>query len=983
MRPLRLELTAFGPFAGTELVDFAALAPSGLFLVHGDTGSGKTSVLDALCFALYGCVPGARDRVRDVRSDHADPAVLTSVQLDFVVAGEPFRIWRQPRQEASKRRGNGFTVHQPKALLFRGEGLELVSGRLDEVGLAMQDLLGMTADQFCQVVLLPQGEFARFLRADAKDRQDLLERLFAAQRYRGIEGVLAADKALASAHLGELATRADRLLHQSAAEVDQVAPPQAADPAWVATITTTMTADAASAAAAALAAAEEEFGARERHAVASARAAAQARLIAAHERRDSLLALREQRAEQSDQLRAARRAAPVVPVIERAAASAATAVESAEIAAAAIAAAGLETGSPAALTDRSRQLRAVAAELRATAPLEYQLAQADRATLELVRQLTAQEAARCVAASRLDVVRRLRAEGEQALQAAKTAAGSVADCAAAVERLSAQYAAAGALPAARASLLAARELQVRWEEACNTSRARQLALFAQRLQGMAGELAVSLAAGEPCAVCGSADHPAPASSGPLVSAADEDAAQLQCQEAADRAAAGRRHVELLSGEERRLTQACGDLAPATVEGQLLAARARLREFEALITAAEGHATAHAKAVAEASQLEAALSSLAAQMATDQGRLQSLQESIAAGQPALAEARAGYPTVAARLAAVQADAEASERAAVAAQDCRRAEQTSAADAATAVLAAQAAGFDGVAAAALAVRDDATCARLEQSCADHDRNEALVAAELADPSLQIELEPRVDVMESLRALDEATAASRSAQSRADDLSRRAQRLARLRRQLDELHAELDPARAAYDEIAGLADLTAGANPLRMRLSAYVLAARLEQVAAAASSRLATMTDGRYTLVHSDEITDGRKKSGLGLRVSDRWTGTSRDASSLSGGETFMASLALALALADVVREEAGGAQIDCLFVDEGFGSLDDSTLDEVMDVLDQLRDGGRLVGLVSHVAELRQRIPTQVRILKSANGSRVELSTELPLVSAAIS
>jgi exonuclease SbcC len=175
-----------------------------------------------------------------------------------------------------------------------------------------------------------------------------------------------------------------------------------------------------------------------------------------------------------------------------------------------------------------------------------------------------------------------------------------------------------------------------------------------------------------------------------------------------------------------------------------------------------------------------------------------------------------------------------------------------------------------------------------------------------------------------------------------------------------------------VRGLADLTAGqgANAKRMTLSAFVLAARLEEIAAVAGQRLLRMTGGRYSLVHTD-AGKGAKRAGLGLLARDNWTGVDRDTATLSGGETFLASLALALALADVVCAESGGTHLDSLFVDEGFGSLDEATLDEVMDVLDGLREGGRLVGIVSHVAELRQRIPTRVHVRKHETGSSLEL------------
>jgi exonuclease SbcC len=159
--------------------------------------------------------------------------------------------------------------------------------------------------------------------------------------------------------------------------------------------------------------------------------------------------------------------------------------------------------------------------------------------------------------------------------------------------------------------------------------------------------------------------------------------------------------------------------------------------------------------------------------------------------------------------------------------------------------------------------------------------------------------------------------------------------------------------------------------MELETYVLAARLEQVAAAAGARLQRMSGGRYSLVHSDARGGGRAKSGLGLMVVDAWTGTERDTSTLSGGETFFASLALALGLADVVTDESGGTRLDTLFIDEGFGSLDDQTLDEVLDVLDGLRERDRAVGIVSHVADLRHRIPAQLRVVKGRDGSTVRM------------
>jgi exonuclease SbcC len=187
---------------------------------------------------------------------------------------------------------------------------------------------------------------------------------------------------------------------------------------------------------------------------------------------------------------------------------------------------------------------------------------------------------------------------------------------------------------------------------------------------------------------------------------------------------------------------------------------------------------------------------------------------------------------------------------------------------------------------------------------------------------------------------------------------------------------PALARHQRVKELADTFTGGglnNTLRMRLTAYVLAARLEKVAQLANERLRIMGDGRYRLEHSDRLAARGARSGLGLRVLDQWTGVSRETSTLSGGEAFMASLALALGLADAVREESGGFDLGTLFVDEGFGTLDDESLEQVIPVLDSLREGGRAVGVVSHVAELRSRITSQLSVRKTASGSTVAVST----------
>src|SRR5581483_3643647 len=257
----------------------------------------------------------------------------------------------------------------------------------------------------------------------------------------------------------------------------------------------------------------------------------------------------------------------------------------------------------------------------------------------------------------------------------------------------------------------------------------------------------------------------------------------------------------------------------------------------------------------------------------------------------------------------------------------------------------AGFTSTEAAAQAQRDAAWRTATDRAVREHDAAVASVASQLASADLDVKLDPPADVTSAAEAATTAAEAHDAAIAEYGRAEGIAEQLATL---VPRLTARLDALRPLAERAAQtrrLADLAAGqgANTLRMTLSSFVLAARLEEVAAAASERLLRMTAGRYSLAHTDSRRGGGR-SGLGLFACDAWTGVDRDTSTLSGGETFMASLALALGLADVVTQEAGGTRIEALFVDEGFGSLDEDTLDDVMNVLDGLREGGRCVGIV---------------------------------------
>jgi exonuclease SbcC len=286
-----------------------------------------------------------------------------------------------------------------------------------------------------------------------------------------------------------------------------------------------------------------------------------------------------------------------------------------------------------------------------------------------------------------------------------------------------------------------------------------------------------------------------------------------------------------------------------------------------------------------------------------------------------------------------------------------------------------GFGSVSEAVGCVLPPEVLSDLERAVTTHDEASAAARAALDDPEVRAAAELPVPDLERLahdqqtsaQLLSECRVAERAARDRAD-------RLAVLLVELEQALDAWAPVRAAHAVAAELASFVEGKsadNELRMRLSAFVLAWRLSQVVAAANERLARMSDQRYTLEHTGRRGAGETRGGLSLLVRDEWSGEARDPATLSGGETFVVSLALALGLADVVTQEAGGADLDTLFVDEGFGALDADTLDDVMGTLDTLRDGGRVVGVVSHVPELRTRIPTRLTVTKDRRGSTIAL------------
>ena len=326
MRPHRLRVTAFGAFGGTVEVCFDDLASAGLFLLHGETGAGKTTLLDAIGFALYGRVPGERGKARRLRSDHAAPSAPTEVQLEATMGGRRMRITRKPEQQRPKRRGGGTTTEQAKILLEEADGAtwRAISTRAGEADDEIKDLMGMSAEQFYQVVLLPQGEFAQFLHADASDRQRLLQKLFGTDRFRAVEDWLA-ERRRTTAHAVDEAKHTVKELAARVAQVAQVSldevpddPDALPDPAWAPRLAEAAALAAAASQAEVDARRAELAGAQDRQRDAERLADRQRRRADALRTRDQLELAAGEIKELAAELGAALRSAEVTPALDEA-----------------------------------------------------------------------------------------------------------------------------------------------------------------------------------------------------------------------------------------------------------------------------------------------------------------------------------------------------------------------------------------------------------------------------------------------------------------------------------------------------------------------------------------------------------------------------------------------------------------------------------------------------------------------------------------
>ena len=962
-------------------------------------------------FGLYGGVPRYEGGEKRLRSDHCAPGDPTEVVVEFSTTAGRFRVTRSPDYERPAKRGGGMTTQAAAvALEERIDGAWIGrAARAVDVAHELDGILQLTMQQFLQVILLAQGRFARFLLADSKERQSLLRKLFGTDRFddyqsrfderrRASEQTLGAGRATTLARIEE----AERLVDENG-----LAPEGAGGDVLAGTDIGAAAAGPGSAERAtdvdgrldALARAQaradyraERRAAERDEAEATHRAAAAALVVVREERqaqaeRDRARSALARLDAETDRIAADRRALDdaraaeairgALTAAERAHTVLETAAEAAETAA--------EGWAPLVVADptlpdgsSARALRDWAQERTRESGAWTQAADAESrlpALAAAVRQAEAALASAEAAQSAADAERAALPAEVTALiverDTLRRRADRAPDLARSVEQAFSRL--TGAREAEQLALRrsAQADAVARREDEASAAFSRAAELRRRREAGMAGELALALVEGEPCSVCGSTTHPRPAEHSDPVSAADVAAAT----EAREQAAEVARHAtSALAAIDAELAAATAradgrTLAQADAEhGAAVADHAASQDAQAQAD----HVAARLQAVQErSSELDEEAAVLAGRRAETAQSLALARQALGAAEEIVEEARGDCATVAERIAAAAESIGAAQALARAREEVSRRE--SAAAEARTDLAQQLANssFVDESAARAALRPAAEQAALDERITAHAVERRKEREILLDLELRALPEDPIDEAPALA----AEAAARTAWTAAVDAASRtattAAQLGALRESARAAHEKGAEAAREHEILQGLADAFAGrgSNSYRMSLETFVLAAELEEIVDAANLRLSDMSSGRYALRHSDARAARGAASGLGIVVFDAFTGQTRPPQSLSGGETFLSSLALALGLAEVVTARAGGIQLDTLFIDEGFGSLDGETLEIAMRTLDELRAGGRTVGVISHVEAMQEQIPAQIAVRATADGPSV--------------
>lgn len=1015
MKPLTLSMSAFGPFASTQIIDFTELGDNPLFLINGPTGAGKTTLLDGICFALYGKTTGNEREGSQMRCDMADDSLLTEVTFSFQLGSTSYRIRRVPEQERLKKSGDGSTVQKSEAQLYKiatdGSETLIVASKVSDATAEIEALTGLDVEQFRQVMVLPQGKFRELLMADSKAREQIFSQLFQTHIYKRIEDTLKAKAADIRNLVKEQRARRDGILQTAAltsddelaAEFSRIEPEFAA-----------ATAAKDLSVAAHLAALKQRDSAQQLFAEFTRLEELQAELSRLNEQQGNI-------ATQTARLDIAKQALRIKPLLDNAlsreqeASLAATQRDSAQstLDAAKLALAQAETAA------------------KEIIPLEHKLREVEQQHSHLsalVPQLAEFASLEQALAQAKEILQHTKLQGQESKNALATLVEQRSHCEAQLPALQQQseqqLATAQALQQHRHMLEQFKQwqqicakvahtqglleqvgsqgkaLNTQYQEASTAYKSLQLKWF----QGQAAILARELKPHEPCPVCGSSAHPQPAVSHEelptdlqLQAAQDAEALALDNLNKARAEYRGlQKQLETQQQQANELAAALGDKAELSLESH----RQTLDELTLQSKQADAAAQALQRLQQQIKTLQQQESTLTQQLELERERyreqegkverlsgqfaekalripeeyreLDVLNQAIANNQQQLEQIKRQIDALrTAQQQATQQSVAAQTALSAAIERCNATADLQAQAQQALLKALDNTAFTDRDALREALLTDEQMQVLAEGIETYHRQCALNQSQLTElkTKLSESTSPDLDALEAL--LTERLAQLKTAEEVWSQLNTRLTLLNNTQTQLAIVDQKAKSLEDEYAVIGTLADVANGNTGNKISLQRFVLSVLLDDVLLAATQRLHLMSKGRYRLLRKEDRAKGNKASGLELEVEDAYTSKVRPVATLSGGESFMAALSMALGLSDVVQAYAGGIKLDTLFIDEGFGSLDQDSLELAIRTLMDLQSAGRMIGVISHVSEMKEQIGTRIDILKTSHGSEIKV------------
>ncbi|MCQ9082265.1 AAA family ATPase [Vibrio harveyi] len=1014
MKPIKLTMQAFGPFAQTETIEFDKLGTNPLFLINGPTGSGKTSILDAICFALYGETTGNERQGIQMRCDMAAPTLLTEVTLEFSLHGKSYRVIRSPEQEAPKARGEGMTVRKHTAALYEITDEEkLITSKTTQVKTEVTNIIGLNETQFRQVMVLPQGKFRELLLATSKEREEIFGQLFQTDIYKKIEYALK-DKASAISKAKDEFDNQIRGALQVAGVSSEVELTEQRE---------------------ALASQFESVQKQEQESLAQLNAVktelqkAEALSNEFKKREQAEIALK-QHLEQSDavssrqlQLDNAKKASKVeLPYVTLQNASKQTqeleqkvaklsqdltvandAVKSKE---GALQTAKEQAAQLPKLTEQQYQLEGMKGKLVEKSELEKAinagLTQKSEFEATLKKYIALKEKLTLEAQ-----------QGQKSLDQARVDVASIGTVEAEIKQqqrlmqdlqkltgLNQELAKLDALtPSKQASVDQAKARYVELQRSADTLELSwhnaQAAILAQRLQ-----------AGEMCPVCGSVEHPQPAQF------VGEEVTKEQVQRARNIEREGQVALNQLNNQLEQHNIAIGQYKQQIEQLSVELGQNASMDLSALQASMQQlNERLQQLSSINLVQLEQSVNELNQRCVTGEGKINDLQNQMAANESTIKVNREQLVKLSTSLDAKYSSLEVLEQDIVAIQK-QIAELNSALENAQnhlqqAVLAKtniesqlttnqqwlnealdrfstakadweqalQASAFEDEAQFLACKVDEAEMQVWQQEIDAFKQTQIKLEQTLADLSSTLKDLALPDLENLNVKLNSVQQSYVEARNQLDSTRSLFERLEKVRNDIATLHDKNTKLEDEYKVFGTLYDVASGKTGSRISLHRFVLGVLLDDVLIQASQRLSLMSKGRYILARKTEGFKGAAGRGLDLVVEDSYTGKTRDVATLSGGESFMAALALALGLSDVVQSYSGGIRLDTLFIDEGFGSLDPESLDLAIQTLVDLQQTGRMIGVISHVSELKEQMAQRIDVEPSRLGSTVSVKSQM--------